>query len=54
MLSLFIQIFEKDIYELAKDYYAESKLAVEIKSLFWNYYKSGVDKHTYYLFRKKS
>lgn len=43
---------EKDIYELSKDYYAESKLAVETNALFWNYYKSGVGKRAYYFFKK--
>lgn len=41
----------KNIYEFAKDYYVESKLAVETNALFWNYYKSGVGKRVYYYFK---
>lgn len=41
------------VYEFGKDYYAESKLAVETGSLFWNYYKSGVGKRSYYYFRNQ-
>lgn len=52
--SFNIEHREKDIYELAKDYYVESKLAVETNSLFWDYYKSGVGKRAYYMFRKMS
>ena len=44
----------KRVYELGKDYYAESKLAVETQSLFWNYYKSGVGKRAYYYFRNQT
>ena len=44
---------EKYIYELAKDYYAESKLAIETNSLFWNYYNSGVGKRSYNFFKNK-
>lgn len=43
----------KNIYEFGKDYYAESKLAVETKSLFWNYYKSGIGKRAYNYFIKQ-
>lgn len=43
----------KRVYEFAKDYYAESKLAVETHSLFWNYYRSGVGKRAYYHFRNQ-
>lgn len=42
----------QNVYNLGKDYYAESKLAVETDSLFWNYYKSGVGKRAYYYFRE--
>ena len=38
---------EKVIYNLAKDYYAEAKLAVESKAKYWNYYNSGLDARTY-------
>ncbi len=38
---------EKVIYNLAKDYYAEAKLAVESKAEYWNYYNSGLDARTY-------
>lgn len=41
----------KNIYLFGKDYYVESKLAVETNSLFWNYYKSGVGKRAYLYFR---
>ena len=41
----------KRVYELGKDYYAESKIAVETDSLFWNYYKSGIGKRAYLFFR---
>lgn len=40
-----------NIYLFGKDYYVESKLAVETNSLFWNYYKSGVGKRAYLYFR---
>ncbi|MDF2819888.1 MAG: hypothetical protein K0R15_329 [Clostridiales bacterium] len=43
---------ERNIYELAKDYYAESKLAIETNSLYWNYYKSGIGKRAFYFFKK--
>ncbi len=42
----------KNIYLFGKDYYVESKLAVETDSLFWNYYNSGVGKRAYLYFRK--
>lgn len=42
-----------NVYDMGKDYYVESKLAVETGSLFWNYYKSGVGKRAYYYFRNK-
>ncbi len=41
----------KNIYLIGKDYYVESKLAVETNSLFWNYYKSGIGKRAYLYFR---
>jgi hypothetical protein len=39
---------ERNIYELAKDYYVEAKLAFETEPVYWNYYKSGVGKRTYH------
>lgn len=45
---------EKVIYDLAKDYYAEAKLAVESEAKYWNYYNSGIDARTYkYLINHK-
>lgn len=38
---------EKVIYDLAKDYYAEAKLAFDSKAKYWNYYNSGLDARTY-------
>lgn len=38
---------EKIIYDLAKDYYAEAKLAFDSKAKYWNYYNSGLDARTY-------
>lgn len=35
------------IYSFSKDYYAESKLAFEMKPKFWNYYCSGVGKRAF-------
>ena len=41
------------VYELAKDYLAEAKLAVEYNAVFWDYYNSGVGKRAYLFFKKK-
>ena len=43
----------KNIYLFGKDYYAESKLAIEIRSRYWNYYKSGIGKRAYCYFINK-
>ena len=42
----------KNVYHFGKDYYAESKLAVETNAVFWNYYKSGISKRAYYHLKK--
>ncbi|WP_025730758.1 hypothetical protein [Atopobacter phocae] len=41
-------------YDLSKDYVAESKLAIETKAYYWNYYNSGVGKRVYFYFKNKS
>ncbi len=42
-----------NVFNMGKDYWAESKLAVETNALFWNYYNSGLGKRAYCYFRKK-
>lgn len=42
------------VFNLGKDYLAESKLAVETKAMYWNYYNSGLGKRAYYYFREKA
>ena len=44
----------KDIFAFGKDYYAESRLAVETQALYWNYYRSGIGKRSYLHFRPDS
>lgn len=43
----------KNIYLFGKDYYAESKLAIETGAKYWNFYKSGIGKRAYCYFKNK-
>ncbi|MDD3141225.1 MAG: hypothetical protein PHX08_19960 [Lachnospiraceae bacterium] len=40
---------ENSIYELAKDYYCEAKLAIKTASGNWETYRSGIGKRIYYM-----
>lgn len=44
----------RNIFQFGKDYYAESRLATETNSLFWNYYNSGVGKRAYLYFKNNN
>lgn len=48
-IDKYLSYYDKsnNIYQVSKDYIAESKLAFETNAKYWNYYRSGIGKRIY-------